>query len=257
MAEVLFVANDSNTDGVKTDVYRMADVTDDMWRELNVVHIESLQAQLPKEQWDRIDTITKTTDLATYRDRRVHPNTQAGQDGWQEKQIFMRPRIAISRDGSNQIIGAALTANNSSGNSERSKLAWEAEAWGKMIISPYLPIKKFGGRRYVHLREAYIHPDAQEVIEVEDGTVAISEITLMGIYHLLDIYNLRQKVSAYTAEGDPADRAFEHLTQALGLSKTDDQENTLTGYTGATRVVRAERIVRDVMRTILDMPTAA
>jgi hypothetical protein len=257
MAEVLFVANDNNMEGVTYQIYPTAEVTRDMWRELQAVHVESLQAQLPKQEWGRVDTITNATDLVTYANRRVHPNTQAGQDGWQEKQIFTRPRIAINRDSSNQIIGAALAANNSSGNSEKSKLAWEAEAWGKMIISPNLPIPKFGGRRYVHLREAYIHPDAQETIEVEDGTVAVSEITLMGIYHLLDKYNLRQQVAAYTAECDPADRDFEHLTQALGLSKTDHRENKLAGFSAATREIRAAWLVRDVMRTILDMPSAA
>jgi hypothetical protein len=251
MSEVSFVSNENNTQGVTTEVLPMKDVTDDEWRKLQQVHIESLQAQLPKDQWDRVNDILHTKDLATYRDRRVHPNTQAGEDGWRKKQIFTKPKIAISRDQNNDIIGAVLGANNTSGKGD----AWRAEAGLKMIISPDFPVPVFGGRRFAHVREAYAQPDFQEELELEEGVIAVSGVTLTGLYRLLDKFNPRQQVSAYLAEGDPADGTFDHLLQAIELSRTGDTKNNLAGFTEAEREVRFERRVIDVMRTISNIPS--
>ena len=257
MSEVAFVSNENNIDSVTTELSRMDEVSYDMWRDIQVVHVESLQAQLPRSEWYRIDDITHATDLATYRERRVHPNTQAGEDGWNREQIFPRPRIAISYDGSHQIVGSVITQNNTSGKSGASELRWKAEAGLKMLISPDFSVPKFGGRRYVHLREAFLHPDAQETVKVEDDVTVVSAITLTAIFRALDNYNPRQNVTAYLAEGDPADGDFAHLIQALGLSPTGDRENKLAGYTKAAREVRMQHRVIDVMRTINAIPAVS
>jgi len=77
----------------------------------------------------------------------------------------------------------------------------------------------------------------------------------MGIYHLLDIYNLRQKYQHTQLKVTQLTVPLNILLSPWPI-KNWRQENTLAGYTGATRVVRAQRIVKDVMRTILDMPSA-
>lgn len=249
------VANYNNIEGLRTVVYdELESVPRDIWRQLQRVHHESLLAKLPRSDWSRADHLVRITDLRTYMERRVDPNKQAGQDGWNKEQIFRKPLLAVALDGSTQVVGGVLTANNTSGSKGKSDLIWKAEAWAKMLTPPGLELPKVGGRRVVHLREAYVQPGLQEALDVEDDTTVVSGLTLMGISKSLVRRSPEQWLAGYIVPADPIDSELTDLTWALDMGRTGERPNTISGFKEGTSLVRVAARVGHVIQTIVEMP---
>ena len=195
MAETIPVPNFNGMDGYKTIVYDTDVVPDYLWQAAQRVQRESLRALLPAAEQARADSLVKMNDFKTYRDTRVDPNQLVGK-GWNDDQLFRRPKFTATFDRSNQLVGGVLTADNSSSRLPLPKSLRPAEYWAKMLLRPGISVPLLGNRRYVHLREVFTHPDAQENLEDAD-TAIVSGIALAGIYYAIAQANHQQLLVAY------------------------------------------------------------
>lgn len=257
MAEQGYVTNLNNMGGMRSVLYDAKAVPGEVWRALQLVQRDSIRANLEEEQWDKADRLVRMQDFKTYRKRRVNPNRQRGRDGWNKKQIFRKPLVAVTFDRSNQVVGGVLTANNTSGSDDLPGPLWRAEAWGKMLTPPGRDVPKLGGKRYVHLREAYSHPEAQLPLEVDEGLIVVSGIEVVGAYHSFQERDPRQKATAYRVLGDPADRGMVVLTDALDMQPTGGRPNTIPGFSEGSTLERVQTEIGHLLGQILLMSGAA
>lgn len=256
MAETTPVPNFSDMDGYRTMVYDADVVPDYIWEAAQRVHRESLRALLPRDEQDRADSLVRMDDFKTYRDTRVNPNLLVGND-WNDDQLFRRPKLAITLDRSNQLVGGVLTADNSSARLSLPEPLRPLEYWTKMLIRPGVPIPVVGNRRYYHLREVFTHPDAQEKLETEDDTVVVSGIALAGIYYSITKANPKQMLVAYEIPADPVDAELTHATQLLGMGETGYRRpHTLPNYAKGDKLVHVQAQVGQIMQGIIELPGA-
>jgi hypothetical protein len=228
MSEVTVAVNFNNTEGVVTDVMPTGVAEDITLRGLQQVHFESLKASLPKDDWERAQTISRINDFKTWKDIRVNPNRYVGK-GSNDNQLFRKSMLVVSRDSSGQVIGGAFTANNTSAHDNPAPI-WQAEAWAKMLLPPGLNVPIVGNLRAVHLREAYIHPNAQEALEVPKETVVVSAITLRSLGRLLAEYDVDQILALYRIPEDPADKDSVDLSDALTMRFTGSDSVKADGF---------------------------
>ncbi len=256
MAETNFVPNFGGMQDFSIEIYDAAEVPEELWAALQDIHNESIRAGLPMDKWPRADVITRKYDLPTYVERRVRPQLQSGRDGWND-QLFRDPLVAVVHDSSNQPVCGVVTTNNTSASDRTPALLRKPEMWLKMVIPPDIRVPKFGGKRYVHFREAYVHPDAQHTLDTRDGTVVVSGIALSGLYYSLHQRDQTQITAAYVVRGDPADYQMEYITAALGMHQTGFKApNSLPGYKPDAPLVRLQRELADMAEDISEMPGA-
>lgn len=256
MAETIPVPNFNDMDGYRTIVYDTEVVPDYIWQAAQKVQRESLKALLPAEEQDRADFLVSMNDFKTYRDTRGDPNLLVG-NGWNDDQLFRRPKLAATFDRSNQLVGGVLTADNSSARLPLPKPLRPIEYWAKMLLRPGVPVPVIGNRRYDHLREVFTHPDAQERLETEDDTAVVSGIALAGIYYSIAQVNPKQLLVAYELPADSVDAELTNATEVMGMSETGYRRpHTLPGYSKEDKLIRVQAQVGQVMQGIMDMPGA-
>ncbi len=244
MSEVDYVANLNNMDGIFTVIYDAAAVPEDVFHDVQLVHLESIKADLPKEQWPRVPGLVRLGDLETYMDRRVNPAHQAGKDGWHEEQIFEDPTLAVTFDRNGLVIGAEHVVLNTSGPKGWPKPAWLAVAKAKMIAPPWTP--KLGGKKHIKITEAFTHPNAQTSIDAEEGIVVVGGINLAATYFSVRERDQRLGTASYVQLEDAADTTMINLTEALGMSPTVWDPKTVSGSNEddpPTRVAAPARVV--------------
>ncbi len=252
MSEKVSKVNFSYSAGLNTVIYPAEEVTDGMWQELQLIHNQSLKARMPANEWERADIITKQNDLKAYSSSRRNPNTLIG-NGWSKGQLFSKALVAITYDFTTPISGV-LTANNTSSSDRYSNKIQFIESWVKMLSPPSIPIPKIGNRRYVHLREAYVHPDYRGGLDVGDNLNTVSTIALAGVYHSLNLRHEKQKVVAYVIPNDLADEELSQITRLIGMKSTSEEINNLNGYNKEAKLVRVQQQVSEVMHNIIMIP---
>ena len=256
MPETIPVPNFNDMDGYRTIVYDTEVVPDYIWAAAQKVHRESLRARLPTEEQDRADSLVSMNDFKKYRDTRADPNLLVG-NGWNDDQLFRRPKFAATFDRSNQLVGGVLTADNSSARLPLPGALRPVEYWTKMLLRPGVPVPVVGNRRYDHLREVFTHPDAQERLETEDDAAVVSGIALAGIYYSIAEANSKQLLVAYGIPTDPVDAELSHATELMGMSETGYRiPHMLPGYVKEDKLVRVQARVGQVMQGIIDMSGA-
>lgn len=238
MSEVAVAVNFNNTEGVITDIMPTRVAEDVTLRGLQQVHFESLKAPLPREEWPRARTISRIDDFEEWKDIRVNPGRHVG-EGSNDKQMYGKSMLAVSRDKTGRVIGGAFMRNNTSAHDLPAPL-WQAEALTKMILPARLKVPILENRRpvlmqavklrAVHLLEAYIDPNYQEALDVPEDTIVVSAITLRSIGRLLAEYDPDQLLTAYRIPEDPVDRPFVDLTDALTMRFTGSELVKAPGY---------------------------
>jgi hypothetical protein len=256
MPEARTVINLNNTHGLRVDVWDVKAVPDDIWLALQRVQYESLRSQSPSSEWESIGSIVKMGDFTGYRDTRVNPQLLVGKE-WNDDQLFRDPRLAvIYQDGKDvsdqarpQVIGGVIEELNTSNsikelphpfdNPKLVEIAKATELRAKMYAPVLTPI--IGGKKHVHLREAYVHPDAQRPLDVDDANV-VNGIVLIGTYMALSRRNSKLGLAVYIMPSEPKDQEMVRLTEAmeLELPEGEGREHHITGYEGKMLDARSQ-----------------
>jgi hypothetical protein len=254
MAKLEYVINFDGMDDFHTELYDAETIPDEVLFDLQDVQYESLCADLPRSEWSRAAALTKLGDFRSYRRSRVLPQTLVGKE-WNDDQLFTKNQIAVVYDGSNQVVGGAITAYNTSASQAVPKELRPAQCWAKMLTPAQLGrLPGIGdklNKKYVHLREMYSLPGRQTALEHEDNVIEVSGIPLMGLYYALTERQRSQVVIAHTVVGDPADATFIHSTRAIGMQPHGERSNTLPGYDSEAKLVDVRAKVGGVMGHIL------
>jgi hypothetical protein len=254
MPEISPVVNLNNMDGLHTTVFDVEAMEDEEWHAAQQVQYEDIKSHLDKSEWDRAATLVRLGDLPTYIERRVHPDIQAGKDGWTKEQIFRKPLFAAVLTGEDELVCGVLTEDNSSGTAGASEKVWQREAKIKMFLPPGIPLPKIGNRRYVHGREVFVHPDYQEALAGVDGQDVLSGIVLLGLYHSLARRWEKQRFAAYIVRGDPADATLVKLADVLNMQETQYPVKPAPGFKDGTELTRVLTPVWRATETIRDIP---
>jgi hypothetical protein len=255
MADLDAVANFNGLRELNTTIWDASAVPNEVWDTLQQLHKESIRSHLPREDWDRADLLTRQSDPDVYRASRVNPNSLVGHE-FRADQLFRRVMVAITHDTSGEPISAMLTANNASASLLPERLR-PAEYWAKMMTPPAINIPIIGGKRYVHIRETYTHPDAQKPFEVPHNILAVGGLSLINLYFSLMQRRPEQPTSAYYASGDPADNELRGLTRILKMHITNESPMTAKGYDRDSKLVRVQEDVRQLLENIIRLPGAA
>lgn len=255
MAEAVSVPNFSDMEGYRTIVYDTDLVPDYIWQAAQKVQREELRSLLPADEQARADEFVQGDDFRAYRDKRDNPNVLVGApDGNNADQLYRRTLLAVTFDRSNQLVGGALTADNSSARFLPGSLA-PIEYWAKMLLRPGVAVPLIGNRRYVHLSDVFSHPDAQGELDVSDDAEVLSGVALNGIYHSLAERNRLQYMVGYNAIEDAADQELTLLSAMLEMKRTDWlRPNSMPKYHG--KKVRVQRQVGEAMDSIMELPGA-
>jgi len=254
MPERDIAINFNNVDGTYVDIGDTVDFDDEVYLELQKIHLEALEASLPRNEWYRARHIVRLSNPDLYRELRKDPNKQVEWGGWNKQQIFSEPRLAVIRDQYGDIIGGALAAKNTSGPSGRLKPIWKPIAEAKMHTSPGSALPIVGDKLHLHLREVFLEPYAQVPLDVDKHTRVVSAMTLFAVGELLSKYDDQLKLDLYPVEGDPIDAEFMDLGNALKLSELDRSKNQIPGYRqGSIKIHAAGRVgrVRQIIKKTL------
>ena len=191
-------------------------------------------------------------NLATYKASRVEP--VPGKNGMNGNQIFRRPTVSVMFSTAS-IVGASVTADNTSASNVTPGLFKPIKSRLKMSVPPSWRVPLLGGKRYVALRESYGKTAAQPQPTIEEGLTVVSGIAVATLHRSLLYRHPDQILTAYLADGDPLDQSMVDLTKALGMLTTE-VPGTLKGYTESHKTLRAAKRVGDVMEAIEGMAGA-
>lgn len=252
------VPNFYNLDAINdylTIVWDAELVPDDIWRDMQQAHYESIKARLPQEEWDRAREITQMGELTAYRQSRVDANRLVGGPTRNPNQLYRAPVVAAIFNGTRQLVGAAITEDNTSASVLPEPLR-PLECRAKMLVPPALNVPVIGGRRNVAIREAYMHPDAQpsSIHRIYPGAQVVSGLILAALHLNLSARQVEQPTSLYAVEGDPADQDMLNLARILGMTATGRQGHRLPGYGPTKDLVRFQSSVGDLIQAIADIP---
>ncbi|HEY4964214.1 MAG TPA: hypothetical protein VIH90_05955 [Candidatus Saccharimonadales bacterium] len=254
MSESAPLINFSNTEQVfHTEVWNAEALPRYYWPQMQSIHHDSLIRNLDHRHLDQAAEFVHLGDVDQYRHGRVDPNAIVGEQ-LKDYQLFRRPTVALTFDHFDQLVGAVLTADNSSSAITRLPMGInapdlldtirETEMKLKMVLPPWFDLGPFAHKRYVHLREAYIKPYSQEAPIVEPGTAVVSAIALLGVYRSLMFRNKRQIVAGYEYPDELIDRDMVNLHSALHMTPTGEPEPTEEGVM-QLRVVRGNKDITD------------
>ncbi len=234
--------------GLTAKVYDGEAIPDDVLIQLHNVNLLDIKSRLPEEEWDRAEYITRTgafSDHQTWVQRRVHPNTQSGKEGW-NRQLFSQPRATVISEGDTVIAGVWDQLNTSASTEWPKTLGW-LEMQLKMRSDPAVPyvgpLAAFNNKVYVHIREAYVHPDAMADVNVEEGQVPLSGLLLAALTIACYERHPYPTFVTHTHRRDPADTTLTDLTAALKMQDWYQQWKTMRGYADAR--LSAAKINRD------------
>lgn len=245
------VINFNDLDGLRTEVLDAREISDDTWWALQDAHNTSLQARLPLDEWGRAHLAASTHSNFSYRRSRIDPDLLVG-NSWVENQLFKDSQIAVVSNAANEVVGGVVTANNTSVNPGLPGLLQPLMLRAKMYTPPGLHMPVVGGKKYVHIREAYVRPDAQTPLDIRnrEGINEVSGIVLLGLWHSLRKRHENQQAAAYVIPKDPMDGELTGIVQVLGMQQTGHRPCTLPGFKENAQLVRVQSRVGDLLARI-------
>jgi len=255
--------NFSNMSDVTTIVYDAEAVPVTIWNRLQSIHRDSLRSHVPQGEWGRMDEIVSWGQPARYRETRINPNILVHEGIW-NPQLFKDVLVAVTFDHTHQPVGGVITENNTSASAPRlarEKLQLPLDDNGvigrterriKMHLPTWVPFPYIGGKRIVHFREGYVHPDVQPEINWGEQT---SGFILAGLVVALEEYRARQLLAAYAASHDPADTELTQTVRLINARKTGDQSHQIPGYDPDEPLTRLQENVADALSAIDDVDT--
>jgi len=239
--------NFEKLNGASITTFEAEAIQPDLLLSLRGIQNAKLRWDLPLEAFQREDEILRSREPSAYIESRMDWNTQAGHDGWNQNQLFRDPHITVVFDRFGQPKAAALTADNTS-----STLPEPVEWMNgplmrmKMRTPPSLRVPLLGGRKYVHLREAY------EVPEYGYGAW-----TLAAIHRALELRHPKQQLAAYVMPGDPIDAEMAWITRVLRMRRNPSDDRIVLGRPGYRAGATQQRHtvqVGEAMDTIVALP---
>lgn len=217
-----------NPEGLRVAVVSPEAIDPDEWRSLQALHLESLCAQ-PGVERARAEDIVNWHDPLAYAATRLLPELLVKSGVWNE-QIFRHIRVGIVYDGNQPVAGHVVQDATSPSLPKWLGPMRSLESTVKMSIHPALPVPKFGGKRIVHWRESYTHPDFG------------LEVAVAGLWHVLEEKHPNQKLRAYIYPADPSDAQFRSLCREVRLNRFGAQTKSLKGYMDNHLVTVGEKV---------------
>jgi GNAT superfamily N-acetyltransferase len=164
------------------------------WPDVVELRHEAYAAALPDRSEEDISYLSQREDVVGFFASCLNPRDAANAGRSYAEQAFANPVVAKAYDSNGEVVGFGYAADNVSGR-------FASERWLKMRST---------SMRYAWLREIVVHPDVQH-----QGIG-----TALGAL-MLDNFDERQPVSAYTWEENPAGIRF---AQSVGLTPARNEQ---------------------------------